>query len=123
MRLSDIRGDRVFEVLADLVEPLCSIASDPEASALFRGGDRPEGMDRREYVLQRLRQSVPALMRNHSDDLCAVLAALEGVPVAEFRESATMASVIGGLYEMVTDEDLLAFLSSAGDTEAPSGSA
>ena len=36
MKLSDIKGDRVFDVIADLIDPVASIAQDAQAAALFR---------------------------------------------------------------------------------------
>ena len=36
MRLSDIKGDRVFDVIADIIDPIANIASDETASALFK---------------------------------------------------------------------------------------
>lgn len=111
MRLSEIRGDRVFDVVADITEPLCNIATDEQASYLFSRSQVPEGMSKEEFVLSKIRKSIPVLMREHKNDLCAILAALEGVPVEEYRESMSMASLVKGVYEILTDEDLLAFLS------------
>ena len=111
MRLSEIRGDRVFDVVADITEPLCNIATDEQASYLFRRSQVPEGMGKEEFALSKIRKALPALMRDHKDDLTAILAALEGVPVAEYREGMTMASIFKGVYEILTDEDLMAFLS------------
>lgn len=111
MRLSDIRGDRVFDVVADITEPLCNIATDEQAAYLFKRVPIPEGVSREDFALQKLRKTVPVLMRVHKDDLTAILAALEGVPVDEYRDGMSMASLIKGVYEILTDEDLLAFLS------------
>ena len=111
MRLSDIRGDRVFDGVADITEPLCNIATDENASYLFRRSEVPEGMGKEEFALSKVRKAVPALMRSHKDDLCAILAAIEGVPVDEYRDGMTMATLLKGVYEILTDEDLMAFLS------------
>lgn len=111
MRLSEIRGDRVFEVVADITEPLCNIATDEQAAHLFKRGKIPEGMTSKEFVISKFKTALPALMRNHKDDLCTILAALDDKPVDEYRRSITMASLVGGVYELLTDEDLMAFLS------------
>lgn len=50
-------------------------------------------------------------MRTHKDDLVAILSAIEGVDPDEYRESITMPKLVQGVYEILTDEDLLAFLS------------
>lgn len=112
MRLSEIRGERVFDVIADVVDPACSIAQDEDASALFdRADKRPEGMTPEQFAIDKVRRSVPKLMRSHKDDLVTILAAIEGVTKEEYLEGVTMAKLIQNVYEMLTDEDLLAFLS------------
>ena len=112
MRLSEITGDRVFEVIADVIEPACNIAQDKDAAELFdRTQKRPDGMTQEEFALSRVKKSVPKLMRSHKDDLIAILAAIEGVDKQEFADNLTMPKLIQGVYEILTDEDLLAFLS------------
>ena len=44
MRLSDVRGERTLDVIADLIGPIAEIASDEEAAALFRREKVPEGV-------------------------------------------------------------------------------
>lgn len=107
MRLSDIKGDRVFDVIADIAGPVYSIATDEEARAFFKrvgGGDGPS-------IEEKLRDAMPSLLRGHRDDLVAIMATIEGVSSEEYRKNLTMAGLLKGLYEILTDEDLLAFLS------------
>lgn len=111
MRLSDIKGERVFDVIADIIEPAYNIASDPDASRFFKREKAPEGMDAKEYGLLKAKEVVPALMRNHKHDVAAILATIEGKEVDEYMQEVTMPSLIKGMYEMLTDEDLLPFLS------------
>lgn len=111
MRLSEIRGERIFDVVADITEPLCNIATDPDASYLFRRVQKPDGMSAEEFALSKVKKALPVLMRNHKNDLTAILAALENMPADEYREEMSMASLVKGVYEMLTDEDLMAFLS------------
>lgn len=44
MKLSDIQGDRVFDVIADIIDPIANIAEDEKASAMFQREKLPEGM-------------------------------------------------------------------------------
>ena len=44
MKLSDVKGDRTLEVIADLIEPICTIAEDENAAALFKREQLPDGM-------------------------------------------------------------------------------
>ncbi len=111
MRLSEIKGDRVFDVIADIIEPCCNIAQDKAAAELFdRSEKRPDGMSAKDFALSRVKKALPALMRTHKDDVIAILSSIEGVAPDEYRESLTMPKLIEGVFEMLTDEDLLAFL-------------
>lgn len=111
MRLSEVKGERVFDVIADIIEPACSIAQDKEAAKLFSRGDIPEGVDSTEYVLGKVKASLPKLMRGHKDDLVAILAALNDEDPTEYAKTITIPALLKGVYEILTDEDLLAFLS------------
>lgn len=116
MRLSEIRGERVFDLIADIIEPCMSIAEDEGAAALF---DRnlPEGMDPKEFAKSKVRNALPKLMKSHRDDLIAIMCAIHGEDRDEYLSGLTMASLIGDVYEILTDEDLLVFFTSAKETE------
>lgn len=111
MRLSEIKGERVLDVIAEIAEPLFNIALDEEAMEFFKREKPPEGADPTRFVLERWKRAVPRLVGGHKDDLVAVMAAIGGVSRDEYLDGLTMASLVKDLYEMVTDEDLLAFLS------------
>lgn len=112
MKLSEVRGERVFDVIADIIEPACNIAQDADAASLFdRSEKRPDDVTPTEFALAKVKRAVPKLMRSHKDDLVAILAAIEGTDPDEYRSDLTMPKLIQGVYEILTDEDLLAFLS------------
>lgn len=111
MKLSDIKGDRVFDVIADIIDPICNIASDKNASDLFRRETPPDGMDARDFAAMKVRKAVPALMRGHKADLVAIFAAINGVTPKEYAETVTMASLLKDVTEMLTDSELMAFFS------------
>lgn len=111
MRLSDIKGDRTLDVIAELVEPVANIAQDKDAAALFSRQECPEGMEPRDFMLERVKKALPVLMKEHKEDIIAILSALENKPVQKYRESMNLASVMGGVYELITDEEFLAFFS------------
>lgn len=112
MRLSEIKGERVFDVIADIIEPACNIAQDKDAAEIFdRSVKRPDDVTATEFALSRIKRAMPKLMRSHKDDLVAILSAIEGVSAEEYLEGLTMPKLIQGVFEILTDEDLLAFLS------------
>ena len=44
MKLSDIKGDCVIEVIADIIDPISNIAANDDAKGLFSKQKLPEGM-------------------------------------------------------------------------------
>ena len=84
MRLSDIQGERVFDVIADIIDPIANIAEDDAASALFKREKLPEGMTAKEFMTQRARKALPALLKGHKGDIIAILASIEGVSVESY---------------------------------------
>ena len=104
MRLSDIKGDRVFDVIADIIDPIANIASDETASALFKHEKLPEGMTAKEFLLERARKAIPALLKGHKGDIITVLATIEGVSSKEYRASLTLAKLMQDTAELLTDE-------------------
>lgn len=118
MKLSDIKGERCLEVIADLIEPCASIMGDDNAKAIFTSKKVPAGMTANEFMLQRLRKSAPQLIRDHTDDIIAILSTIKGVEGSEYREGMTLSSLISDFMELITDEEFLGFLSSSaeGDT-------
>ena len=87
MRLVDIKGDAALELIAEVFEPVCNIASDKEFAKLVRVEKLPEGEDPIAFSLKRIKGSVPALIRTHKADLVHILAAVNGVSEKEYLEN------------------------------------
>ena len=104
MRLSDIKGDRVFDVIADIIDPIANIASDETASAIFKREKLPEGMTATAFLLERARKAIPALLKGHKSDIITVLATIEGVSADDYRASLTLAKLMHDTVELLTDE-------------------
>lgn len=110
MRLSEIKGDRVFEVIADIIEPVCNIAEDEEVRHLFIKERVPEGMTAEEFVLKtKVKKALPKLLRDHKADLVAILATLKGVTAQEYMGELSMATLMSDVADMLNDEELVAF--------------
>ena len=110
MRLSEIRGDRVFDVLAAVIEPLANIAQDPLFAELTERRECPEGMTPQEFTLERAKRALPQLVNGHRRDFVEVLSALEGEDPDRYAEELTIPKLIGGVYSILTDKELLSFL-------------
>ena len=110
MKLSEIKGERVFDVIADIIEPCCNIAMDEKSAGLFKR-EKPEGMSPKDFALSKVKNHLPSLLGEHKNDVIAIMCAMKGIKRDEYCEGLTMASLVGDIFEMVTDEDLLSFLS------------
>jgi len=84
MKLSEIKGVRVFDVIADIIDPIANIAEDEEVKQLFKKETLPEGEKRDHYVLQRLRKAIPCFLKKHKADIIAILAAIEGEEIDDY---------------------------------------
>ena len=115
--MSDIKGERTMDVIADLVEPVMNIAADKEAAALFADRECPEGMEPKDYAVERIKTAVPKLMKHHKNDIISIMAALEGVDIDSYKEKMTLASVAVGIVELFTDEEFVDFFSSSEKAE------
>lgn len=111
MKLSDVKGERTFEVVADLIEPIANLAQDKAVMALFERKNCPKGKTPQEFMLERVKKAVPALMRDHKSDLVLVLSTIEGTSAEEYAESLNLAKLLGDVYDLMTDEEFLSFLS------------
>lgn len=121
MRLSDVKGERTFEVVADIIEPVYRIAQDEAAVEMLSPKPCPDGEDPKHFMARRLVAGVPALLRSHKGDLVAIMAAIEGEDAEEYAESLDLAKLVVSLTELVSDPALMGFLASAagGTGETP----
>lgn len=122
MRLSDIKGERTLDVIADIIAPIANIAEDEEASALFRREKLPEGMTAKKFLLERARKSAPSLLKDHKSDIIAILAAIEGTSQEEYAGTLNLVKLIKDTVDLLTDEAFGALFISA-QSGGSSGSA
>lgn len=65
MKLSEIKGEKALDTLADLIEPLGEIVTDPEIQEMHKAG------------MPRIKMIKPAI-KNHKKAVVTVLALLDG---------------------------------------------
>lgn len=122
MRLSDIKGERTLEVIADIIDPIANIAEDEEASALFKREKLPEGMTAKKFLLQKARKAAPALLKGHKRDIIAILSAIEGTSPGAYAGALNLVKLIKDTVDLLTDEAFGALFISAQSVDS-SGSA
>lgn len=113
MRLSDIQGERVFDVIADIIDPIANIAEDEQASAMFRREKLPDGMTAKQFVTQRARKALPALLKGHKGDIIAILAAIEGVSADDYKGALNLVKLMRDATELLADDAFTALFISA----------
>ena len=122
MRLSDIKGDRTLEVIAEIIDPVANITEDEEASAMFKREKLPDGMTAKKFLLKRVRKSLPVLLKGHKADIIAILSAIEGVSAEEYNGSLNLVKLFKDCTDLLTDEAFMQLFISA-QSENNSGSA
>lgn len=111
MRLSDVKGERAFDVLAELIDPISVIASDEQASKLFKREKLPEGKEPWQFLLERLRESLPTLIKTHKGELVSILSIIKGVSAEEYVKDMTFASLFADIIGLLTDGEFASFFS------------
>lgn len=122
MRLSNVRGERTFDVIAELIDPIYSIVMDPEAAAMFKREKLPEGMTAKEFMAGKIRKSLPVLLKTHKEDLVTILAAIEGVDPKQYKKKLNMGVLVRDVIDLLSDDGFSDLFTSA-QTETSSGSA
>lgn len=122
MRLSDIKGDRTLEVIAEIIDPIANIAEDEAASAMFKREKLPDGMTAKKFLMKRVRKSLPVLLKGHKADIIAILSAIEGVSAEEYAGALNLVKLVKDCTDLLTDEVFMELFISA-QSENNSGSA
>ena len=120
MKLSDVKGERTLDVIAEIIEPIANIAEDEVASDIFSRKKLPEGMDAKKFALERIKKGVPALIRNHKDDIITILCTIEGTSRKQYSESLNLAKLTKDFIDLITDEEFMVFFTSAQSGSADS---
>lgn len=122
MKLSDIKGERTLEVIADIIDPIANIAESDAAKKLFRKAKLPEGMSKTAFAVKRIRAAVPELLRSNKTDIIFILATLAGQSCEEYAGKLSLTVLIRDLTELITDDVFVELFISA-QTGGQSGSA
>lgn len=122
MRLSDIKGERTLEVIAEIIDPIANIVGDKETINALKKEKLPEGADKHEYLLGRVKKALPLLVKGHKNDIISILAAIEGVPYEEYAESLNLFKLMRDCTELLNDPAFVAVFTLA-RSEISSGSA
>ena len=108
MRLSEVKGEKALDVLAEIIEPISEIMADKEVTKVLRKGQRSK--------------AISVALRNHKKAVIKVLAALDGKEVEDYE--CNILSLPKQILDIVNDPAVLElFTSQTQQTSTPSGSA
>lgn len=102
MKLSDIKGKKALETLADLIEPLATIASD-KAFQEARNAKKP------------MLKIAEMVLRSHPDEIITILALLDGADPANYE--VTLLTLPAKLMEAINDPEVKTLFFSLEQTE------
>lgn len=125
MRLSDIKGTRSIDVVADIIGPVANIAGDKETADFFKRVKVEPDMDARLLAVERTKKYLPPLLKRHKHDICEIMAAIEGTPIKEYEATLTLQKLWRDLVELFSDSAFqMLFFSNApsGNTQSAGGS-
>ena len=122
MKLSEVKGERTLDVVAEIIEPIANIAEDPEAAKVFRREKPPQGVSAKKFLMDRIKKSVPSLIKDHKSDLVTILAAIEGVSPAEYRDSLNLVKLGHDVLGLMLDSAIVELFTQAQSGDS-SGSA
>lgn len=113
MKLSDYRGEKALDILADLIEPAAAIMADKEITNAVRSN------------LPKIK-IVKMAIKNHKPEVIEILAILDGENPKEYADKVTLFTLPAKLLEIFNDPELMSLFTLQGQRtadETTSGSA
>lgn len=115
-KLSEIQNEEALDVLADLLDPIAEISKDKEI--------RKPNIDEAGKPVPKSRLEIAQIaIKRHKHAVLKILSILDGVPLESY--SVNLVQIPLKVYELLNDEDMMAFFQSQGLnlSDAFSGSA
>lgn len=113
MKLSELKGEQAIEVIADLIAPVTSIASDQKNLSIFKKQGSGEQRSKEE-VAKEMSEKIPTLLKTHKKDVLDILCAFN--PDAK-PEEMSVYDIINGVSDLLSDKDFLSLFLSVVKTE------
>lgn len=100
MKLSELKGERAIEVVADLIEPISNIVSDQKNLKFFQA-EQLEGESPHDMAVRDLKEKIPLLLRTHKKDILAILCTINNVS----PDDISLTDMIKGVADLINDEE------------------
>jgi hypothetical protein len=108
MRLSDFKGEKVFDVMSELLDPVAEILSDSQLATEYKS--KPKIVVA-QYIL-----------KHHKDETIKILAILADKSVDDYLAGVNIISLTKDVLELLGDEQLMVFLQAQRKSEDESSS-
>lgn len=82
MKLSEVKGEKALDMLADLIEPIMEIIEDKEVSKILKSRHNKDKAESTKIILGR---AVSAAIKNHKKAVITILATLDDIPVDQYE--------------------------------------
>lgn len=82
MKLSEVKGEKALDMLADLIEPIMEIIEDKEVSKILKSRHSKDKADSTKIILGR---AVSVAIKNHKKAVITILATLDDIPVDQYE--------------------------------------
>ena len=92
MKLSEIKGDRAIDVIAEILEPIGVIMDDEQAKKIFD----------KKNTENKLKLISPVL-KKYKNEVYSILATIEGVPVEEYIKSTSLFKIFSDFSDLLSD--------------------
>lgn len=111
MKLSDIKGEKALDMVADLIEPISEIMADEKVKKIYSGQPK---LKLAQYII-----------KNHKKSIIEILAILNEEKPEEYVKKITLTTLPIIIIDLLNDEELLNLFSSQSQIteETSSGSA
>lgn len=111
MKLSELKGERAVEVIADIIAPIVNIVQDQKNLQLFRGVKK-EGETDYEMAVRDFKVKIPKLLKSHKKDVLDILCAINDSKPNDL----SVVDIIKGAIELTNDQDFISLFLSAVNT-------
>ena len=94
-KLSEFKGDKAFEVIDQLLDPIAQIAQDEE----FKKARENKGAS--------IKSLAHKLIKDHRDEIVTILAVISEQKPEDLRNSISPVDILNGTIAVFSDEDML----------------
>lgn len=110
--INDIKGEKSFDVLADVMDITFTLAEDENVMKFVnRGESIPEGEDATEWGVKMIKECVPKMIREHKDALASLIAISKDMTKAKYLKEVTPQELWRDVIALFNDSTFTGFLS------------